>query len=245
MIRIAITIACFSVTLPLCAQYVPDPYAKARAEYHVRAAKVARKDAAALLTLAQWCRTNKLFGEMRKVARKIVALDPDHADARALLGEMQVKGRWLKKTQAMKELGYVRYKRKWYTLDQYARLRADEAQVKRVRRIQREVDRLVRRMSSRSDTLRDRAQDDLITFARKEGLNQLIPKARALHRELGRYWARVREHEAALVEVRLQKADLVRLRRFTTSLGTGQPVTLELPEVRRVGIGTTVLVPVR
>ncbi|NRA95066.1 MAG: hypothetical protein HRU14_02540 [Planctomycetes bacterium] len=245
MVRILTIIAFLSITLTVHGQHEPDPYAKARAEYRVRISKVATDDVPGLLAVATWCREAKLYGEMRKVAKKVVGIRPDHAQARTLLGEMKVSGRWLKKTPAMKELGYVRYKNRWHTLDQYARLKADEGQLKRTLRIQREVDRLVRRMASRSDTLRDRARDDLVSFARQEELGPLIPKARALHAELARYWARVRAHETATVEVRLQKAELVRLRSFTTSLGTGQPVTLELPEVKRISLGTTVLVPVR
>lgn len=245
MVRILTIIAILSIALPVHAQYVSDPHAKARAEYRVRLFRVATDDASGLMALATWCREAKLYGEMRKVAKKVVGVQPDHAQARMLLGEMKVSGRWLKKTRAMKELGYVRYKSRWYTLDQYAQLKADEGRAKRARRIQREVDRLVRRMAARSDTLRDRARDELVSFARKEEIERLIPKARALHSELARYWARVRVYEAATIEVRLQKADLVRLRRFTTSLGTGQPVTLELPEVKRISLGTTVLVPVR
>ena len=245
MVRLLSALAFLAVSLHVHAQHGPDPYAAARAEYRTRLAKVADDDAGGLLALASWCREVKLFGEMRMVAKKIIAIAPDHTQARTLLGERKVAGRWLNKTDAMKELGYVRYKSKWYTLDQYARLKADEGRAKRGRRIHAQVNRLVRRMGARSDTLRDRARDDLVAFARKEELQHLIPKARALHAELASYWARVRAYEAAQVEVRLQKADLVRLRRFTTSLGTGQPVTLELPEVKHISLGTTVLVPVR
>lgn len=223
---------------------VDDKRAQAMKELGTRLAAVKADDAEGFYQVAKWARSKRLFGDMRRIARKAIAVDPDHEGARLYLGEMKVNGKWMKKARAMKELGYVRYKSRWYNLDEYAKLRAEEGRKKRQIRLDREVNRLVRRMSSRSDELRTRSRDQLIAFARKEGLDHLVPKARKLHDELDAYWARVRAYETATVEVRLQQAKLTRLRRFQTSLGTGSPVTLELPEVQRTSIGTTVLVPV-
>ena len=221
-----------------------DSYGAKHAEFRKRLAAVATDDIEGFHAVAKWARAKRLFGDMRIAARKVIALSPDHEQARILLGEMKVNGHWLKKSQAMKELGYVRYKSRWYTLDQYAKQRAEEGARKRKIRIDREIKRLARRMSGRSDKTRTQARDQLIAFAKKEGLDGIAPKARRLHDALAAHWARVRAHETATVEVRLQQASVVRMRRFQTSLGQGSPVTLELPEVRRMSIGTTVLVPV-
>ena len=87
MVRILTIIAFLSITLTVHGQHEPDPYATARAEYRVRISKVAADDVPGLLAVATWCREAKLYGEMRKVAKKVVGIRPDHAQARTLLGE--------------------------------------------------------------------------------------------------------------------------------------------------------------
>ncbi|MAG55091.1 MAG: hypothetical protein CMJ83_02250 [Planctomycetes bacterium] len=242
---LALLTGCVASATALPAQkFEPDPKAKERKEYRARLAKLDARDGDGLAALAQWCRDQKLYGEMRRTAKKAVVLAPQNESAHILLGNMKVDGRWLPKRKAMPQLGYVKYKGKWHTLDEFARLRAIEGHQKRVRRLQRTIDKHVRHMSVSSDKIRMKARDDLIVFARKEGLPKLVPAAHKLHDELGAYWAEVRRANA-LIEVRAQQANLVRMRRFQTSLGAGSPVTLELPEVRSVSIGTTVLVPVR
>lgn len=230
--------------LPAQGAGAPKDASRKGSTFERRLASVAPGDAAGYVEVATWARSRRLFGDMRRAAKLAIAIDPDHARARLYLGEMKVNGRWLKKSIAMKELGYVRYKARWYTLDEYAKLRAEEGARRRRARLDREVNRLVRRLGARSDKIRTQARDDLLAFAKKEDLAGLAPRVNKLHDELANYWARVRALEAATVEVRLQKADLIRMRQFRTSLGTGSPVTLELPEVRRASIGTTVLVPV-
>ena len=227
------------------AQVTRDRYAAARSEYRSRRAAIATSDTSALVALAQWCRERKLYGEMRAVAGQVVAAAPDHPDARALLGHVELGGRWLTRNQAMLERGYVRYRGQWRTLDRYAEMRAGEARQLRLRRVRQRVEGLVRRMSSRSPAVRDQARDDLLSYARRESLDGLADAVTRLHSDLTAYWERVRAEAAVTVDVRLNRAYLARMRRFAASLGTGRPVTLELPELRRASIGTTVLVPVR
>ena len=43
--------------------------------------------------------------------------------------------------------------------------------------------------------------------------------------------------------VRATHSELLRMDEFVTSLGVGQPVTLQLPQMRTISVGTTVAVP--
>ena len=96
-------------------------------------------------------------------------------------------------------------------------------------------------MASSKASRRADARDALIRLATDEDLPHLVPSVQAL---FDRYETFYRAHGTALVEARLAQATLVGLRRRTVGLGNGGAVTLELPEVRTVTLGTTVAVPV-
>jgi hypothetical protein len=243
-------VACLAGTGPamLNAQQPADldnPWAVARGEYHQRLATIHRLDEGpeALFALTEWCRSKKLFGEMRRTAKAVLAADPDHQGAHEVLGHMRVEGRWLPKRDAMEALGFVLYKDRWLPLDEVADLRAEEGRVQRRMKLQREVDREVRRLAGSSDALSDRALAALIALGERENIPTLAPAARQIHGEYRRYWAAVRSSTVVGLEIRAQQATLTRMRTLQTSLGTGAPVTLELPEVRRTSINTSVLVP--
>src|SRR5436190_15932789 len=44
--------------------------------------------------LAEWCRQHKLDAEYKKHAERVLELDPNHADARNVLGFRQKDGKW-------------------------------------------------------------------------------------------------------------------------------------------------------
>ncbi len=63
--------------------------------------QVDRKDEKALLELLDWCldpdRAHELRSRVKRVARRIVRLDPDNAKARKVLGQVKYRGRWMSK----------------------------------------------------------------------------------------------------------------------------------------------------
>jgi hypothetical protein len=65
--------------------------------------------------LAEWCREHKLFAQRDTHLERIIALDPNHSEARRLLGYSMVDGRWARQDEVMQERGYVRYKGRWRT----------------------------------------------------------------------------------------------------------------------------------
>jgi len=63
--------------------------------------------------LAEWCRENFLRNQREVHLRRILEFDPDHAQARNVLGYQRVGDRWLTRTQRMQERGMVRHGNRW------------------------------------------------------------------------------------------------------------------------------------
>jgi hypothetical protein len=67
----------------------------AAAEYQERAAALAADDAEGHFQLARWCQERNLKEEARAELLKVIAINPEHAGARALLGHVKVAGEWV------------------------------------------------------------------------------------------------------------------------------------------------------
>jgi hypothetical protein len=66
--------------------------------------------------LAEWCRKEKLLPERFAHLERLIAIDPDHAQARRALGFYQMNGQWSKRDDLMKERGLIKGKDgRWYT----------------------------------------------------------------------------------------------------------------------------------
>ncbi|MEM7166244.1 MAG: hypothetical protein AAF581_12310 [Planctomycetota bacterium] len=63
-------------------------------EYLTRKKKVASDDIPGHLALADWCLTKELFEESLLHLRKVLSVDPHHAQAREKLGYVKIKGDW-------------------------------------------------------------------------------------------------------------------------------------------------------
>ncbi len=87
--------------------------ADAAAEYARRRSGVAEGEAASWVALGQWCREAGLALEGAAAFERAVALDADHPEARAGLGHVRFRGRWMTEAEAMVAKGFVRYRGKW------------------------------------------------------------------------------------------------------------------------------------
>ncbi len=63
--------------------------------------------------LAEWCKEHLLMKQRQAHLERVIALDPDHKQARSALGYLHIKGRWLRQDDAMRERGFVLYKGAW------------------------------------------------------------------------------------------------------------------------------------
>jgi hypothetical protein len=77
---------------------------------------------AAQWELAQWCRDHRLTAQRETHLRRVIELDPEHVEARLVLGYRRVDGQWATRDEIMIERGYQRYKGKWTLPQEIKRL---------------------------------------------------------------------------------------------------------------------------
>jgi hypothetical protein len=70
--------------------------------------------------LYQHCRRNNFREESQSHLEQVIEIDPDHEEARKLLDHVRHKGVWVPREEMMLEQGYVKYKRRYITLQEMA-----------------------------------------------------------------------------------------------------------------------------
>lgn len=93
----------------------------AEVEYRRRAPSVS-DTVEAQFALANWCRDNGVGDGMRRHLRRVLELDPDHAEARMLLGYQQIDGQWMTRDDVLAARGLVRWKGEYRTPQEVALL---------------------------------------------------------------------------------------------------------------------------
>jgi len=109
------------------------------------------KDAKSLYETAQWAREKGLTTRANDLYRKVIALEPGHAEARKALGYEKVDGLWLAGDELMVAKGFVRHQGRWLKKETAEAFRADDAQLRieqergvaaeRIAKLQAEVER--------------------------------------------------------------------------------------------------------
>ncbi|MDA1138455.1 MAG: DUF1570 domain-containing protein [Planctomycetota bacterium] len=69
-------------------------------EYKARADELAQDDVAGHSSLASWCKSKKLYKEMKHELELVLQLNPDHPEAREALGFEKIDGKWLSAREA-------------------------------------------------------------------------------------------------------------------------------------------------
>jgi len=77
-------------------------------------------------TLAEWCREHGLTEQRRAHLERILALAPDHPQARAALGYTRYEDRWLTRDELMARWGMVRHGGSWRYPQEIALMRREE-----------------------------------------------------------------------------------------------------------------------
>lgn len=78
-----------------------------------RRAKLDPKQPAGWVELGHWCRRAGLALEADSCFRSTLAVAPDHPEARAALGYVQFRGKWMTRADSMRAKGFVRFDGKW------------------------------------------------------------------------------------------------------------------------------------
>lgn len=91
--------------------------------------------------LAEWCRQQSLVDQRKVHLRRIVELDPDHQQARRILGFQFLDGQWITKEDFRRGEGYELYKGKWRTPQEIeileAQARVEQAQKEWLQKLRR------------------------------------------------------------------------------------------------------------
>jgi len=75
--------------------------------YREKRAAVAKDDAKSLFALALWAERSGLPEQRRECLQAVIALDPDHAGARAALAQQKSDGKWLGGAELLAAKGFV------------------------------------------------------------------------------------------------------------------------------------------
>lgn len=108
----------------------------ALAEAQRRQAALSPNDVAGMLRLADFCRDHELRGHERALLERIVARDPDHAEARRRLGYVRTSEGWITTAELARRTDEARRARRQSELslaNQQAALKLAEAKLERER----------------------------------------------------------------------------------------------------------------
>lgn len=101
----------------------------APSEYQGRFDKIAKDDAKGYWELAVWCKQNGLYEKYQMLARTVIELSPDHADAHAALGQKKINGKWVTDEEAKIADGWHKDATgKWISPEEWGLVQAREAE---------------------------------------------------------------------------------------------------------------------
>lgn len=83
-------------------------------------------DAAGRLALARWCQSEGATTLAKELMRQVIALEPDHAEARSALGYIRSSGAWLTEEEFHRRRGEVWFREAWVPVAERTRLLAFE-----------------------------------------------------------------------------------------------------------------------
>ena len=211
--------------------------------YEQRKRELSPMDLSGHFRLAQWCKSKGLQRQMRVCLEQVVEHQADHAGARRLMGQIKVGKRWLPRRQGMRALGYIWHHDKWCRPDQLTQLQREQAAVRRRSEFKQRVGSLLARITRSDEKARIKARDELIAFARNEGVHQLVEVAGQVYREYTSYWAARRK---VVTEIQLGFTQVRQpMRTLALNLGgtSTLPVTIQLPQVTSISAKTAAILP--
>jgi hypothetical protein len=221
-----------------------DKSRAARLEYDARARRLARSDVVGHFALARWCIKKRLPRCARWELHEVLREAPDHVGARSRMGQAFHDGKWLPRDVAMKAKGYVQTNGGQWIRKYDAVRRRGERDHKVT--ITHQANLMFTRLADRDSRTRANARRELEALAQREKLPDLLRVVRRKAAEYDEFWRARRgayTTYTGLFSVNATLATLESLDTFTTSLGVGAPVRLQLPRMKTISVHTTVAVP--
>jgi hypothetical protein len=231
------------------------------AEWRDRLAALKPGDWAGRAALAKWLKAAERPEAAEAMAREVLEADPENAVAHEVLGHVRHKGAWRTPDEAKAADGLVRRGDRWFTPEEWAVLdagekaKAEEAErAEQGRRVGAALNEAVRLALAPDAALRRQGLARMRALAKETGspaIDGLVPQVLAFAEANDRMAAalarRTTESATVLAECRIQLAKLKRpIQNFQTSLSSNiatAPVTIQLPELEVISVGTTVLLP--
>ena len=230
-------------------------------EWRERLTALKPGDFAGRAALAKWLLGADRPEAARAMAKEILEADPENAVAHEVLGHVRHKGAWMTPDEAKAADGLVRRGDRWFTPEEWAVLDADaKAKVEEAergakgRRVSAALNDAVRLALSPDAKLRAEGLARMRALAKETespAIDGLVPQVLAFAEANDRMAAALArgsiESATVLTECRIQLARLKRpIQNFQTSLSSNistAPVTIQLPELEIISVGTTVLIP--
>lgn len=137
-------------------------YKKTAEEIYAEKAKELKDDdAEGHAALARWCLEQKLTKEAKAEYQKVLAVDPDHEDARKGLGYSKYNGKWMTEDEIKTAQGLVKHKGKWMTPEERDLDLALEEQKETDKKLLAEVRKWLDKVGSTKEDTRKEAKDKL------------------------------------------------------------------------------------
>ncbi|MBI85218.1 MAG: hypothetical protein CMJ81_18645 [Planctomycetaceae bacterium] len=76
--------------------------------------------------MAEWCLQNDLLSKRQLHLQRVLEIDPNHVESRKALGFHHIQGKWTRPKEWMQNQGYVYYKSRWLTQQDFDRLQQRE-----------------------------------------------------------------------------------------------------------------------
>lgn len=130
--------------------------------------------------LAKWCRENRLRDESNAHLERILELEPNHTDARSLLGYRSENGQWITRDQLMASRGMVMYRGKYRTAQEIGLLGKKNEHDENAGDWRSQLRRWYRRLSDRQPERVREARDKFLAIRDPKAA---VPLANMLRRE--------------------------------------------------------------
>jgi hypothetical protein len=104
-----------TITVPMSSVVRIEEQRSVLHEHHDRANALRADDVDGWLRLAKWSASQGLNTQARHAYTRVLALDPEQADANLALGRVQLDGRWVTEDESYRARGFLSFEGQWVT----------------------------------------------------------------------------------------------------------------------------------
>jgi hypothetical protein len=133
--------------------------------YYERAGRLGPADREGWAALGRWASDQGLPSQAREAYHRVLAVDPNDAEANRALGNVQANGRWMTEEDGYRARGYVQFEGEWMTPAEQARLQREQA-------AQADSDRARAMAEARARQAEQRAAEDAEARAKQAAVAQ-------------------------------------------------------------------------